>query len=87
MIARLALVAAVLCSSGCKAAAVSRSVRESTAEAKYTATQLRCVDAEPALPFDVPVEARRAAHARIDACRAGVRQDWHQTRPDAGGAP
>lgn len=86
MIARLALIVAVLASIGCKAAMASREAKESTAEGAYLAEHLRCVDREPTLPIDAPEEARRAANIRIDACRAKARGEWRAPKPAAGGA-
>lgn len=64
---------------GCSSATVV-AAKERTAEATYLAEQLRCVDAEPALRFDAPQEQRRAANARIDACRETTRARWGRSR-------
>jgi outer membrane murein-binding lipoprotein Lpp len=77
-------IGALLCIARILAGCVSsQEVRERAADVTYLAEHLRCVDREPSLSFDAPQEARRAAHARIDVCRADVRRRWGITETAA----
>lgn len=49
---------------------------KAAAEASYLGEQLRCVDAEPKPAADAGADVVAAARARIDACRAKVREQW-----------
>ena len=87
-VALVAFIGGILCLARLLAGCVSsQEVRERAADVTYLAEHLRCVDREPSLSFDAPQEARRAAHARIDVCRADVRRRWGITetaRKDGG---